>query len=73
MLTSDLYAKHMLPAKPEGECSGSDCLRRGMLNWLHCSSSSVSTQSSACRKRINCTLQLSCNSQLHFSLHANNL
>ena len=38
MLTSDLYAKHMLPAKPEGECSGSDSIHRGMLEGVHCSS-----------------------------------
>ena len=34
MLTSDLYAKHMLPAKPGGECSDSDSAQRDMPKWI---------------------------------------
>lgn len=47
MLTSDLYAKHMVPAKPEGKCSRPDCLQRGMLEWLHCSPPHLSVHSQA--------------------------
>ena len=59
MLTSDLYAKHMLPAKPEGECSDLDSIQGGMPRCIcHCTVMHMS-------RRIDCNLP-----QTHCRQHA---